>query len=136
MARYLGLGTTLGVDDDDSGTVFTAITLPINATPPPRERELVDATALADTLATYEPGIETHSAYSYTHYYEANETNGNLVTTLFANKTKVLWQITYTSTDIEQFEGFVSNVGPAQIVTNELYKREVTIQRTGAIAYS
>lgn len=136
MARYLGLGTALGVDDDDSGTVFTAITLPINGTPPARERELVDATALADTLATYEAGIETHSQYSYTHYYEPNETNGNLITTLFANKTKVLWNITYASTDIEAFEGFVSNVAPAQFVTNELLKREVTIQRTGAISYS
>lgn len=136
MARFLGLGTTLAVDDDDSGSVFTAITLPINATPPMRERELVDGTALADTLATYEAGIETHSQYEYEHYYEPNETNGNLITTLFANKTKVLWQITYTSADVEAFEGFVSFVGPMQIVTTELYKRRVVIQRTGAISYS
>lgn len=136
MARFLGLGTAFAVDDDDSGTVFTTITLPINGTPPARERELVDGTALSDTLATYEAGIETFSSFSYMHYYEPNETNGNLITTLFGSKAKVLWQITYTSTDIEQFEGFVSHVGPQQIVTNELYKREVTVQRTASIAYS
>lgn len=136
MARFLGLGTLLGVDDDDSGTVFTTITLAINATPPMRKRVLVEATALADTLATYEAGIEDHSEYTFDHYYEANETNGNLMTTLFANKTKVLWNITFTSTDIEAFEGFVSGVEPQQIVTDQLYSRRITIQRTGAISYS
>lgn len=136
MARFLGLGTVLAVDDDDSGTVFTTISLAINATPPARTRVLVPGTALADTLATYEAGIEDFSSYTFDHYYEPNETNGNLMTTLFTNKTKVLWQITYTSADIEQFEGFVSGVEPQQIVTDQLYMRRITIQRTGAIAYS
>lgn len=136
MARYLGLGTTIAVDDDDSGSGFTTITLAVSATPPARKRVLVEATALADTLATYEPGIEDHSEYTYDHYYEANETNGNLITTLFANKTKVLWNITFTSSDVEAFEGFVSGVEPQQIVTDQLYMRRITIQRTGAISYS
>lgn len=136
MAKYIGLGTAFAVDDDDSGSVFTTIALVINATPPPRTRVLIDGTALSDTLQTYEAGIEAHSAYSFTHYYEPNETNGNLMTTLFANKTKVLFQITYTSTDVEQFEGFVSGIEPQQIVHDQLYTRLVTIQRTGAIAYS
>lgn len=136
MARFLGLGTAFAVDDDDSGTVFTTITLVVNSTPPARERELVDGTALSDTLASYEAGIETFSSFTFMHYYEPNGTNDALMNTLFAAKTKVLFQITYTSTDVEQFEGFVSHVGPSQIVTNELYKREITVQRTGAIAYS
>lgn len=136
MARYLGLGTTLGVDDDDSGSTFTTISLAINATPPPRTRVLVPAAALADTLNTYEGGIEDYSAYSFDHYYEPNETNGNLMTTLFASKNKVLWQITYTSTDVEAFEGWVSGVEPQQVTADGLYTRRVTIQRTGAISYT
>ena len=136
MARYLGLGTTAAVDDDDSGSVFTTISLIINATPPPRTRVLVDGTALADTLATYEMGIEAHSEYTFDHFYEPNETNGNLMTTLFGSKAQVLFQITYTSSDVEQFDGQVSGVEPAQIVTTELYKRRITIQRKAAIAYS
>lgn len=136
MARFLGLGTVAGVDDDDSGTVFTTISLIVTATPPARRRERVPATALADTLATTEPGIELESEYSFETYYEPNGTNDNLITTLFGAKTKVLWNITFSSTDVEAFEGYVADVEPLPIVTNELLKRRVTIARTGAIAYS
>lgn len=136
MARWLGLGSAFGVDDDDSGGTFTAVSLVVSATPPFRKRVLVEATALGDTLATYEAGIEDHSEYTFDHYYEPNETNGNLFTTLFANKTKVLFNITYTSSDIEAFEGFVSAVEPQQIVKDQLLMRRITIQRTGAISYT
>jgi hypothetical protein len=136
MARYIGLGTAFGVDDDDSGGTFTTISLVVSATPPARRRVLIDGTALSDTLRSYEAGIEDFSEYVYDHYYEPNETNGNLMTTLFANKTKVLFNITYTSSDIEAFEGFVSAVEPQQIVHDQLYMRRVTIQRTGAISYT
>lgn len=136
MAKYIGIGTAFGVDDDDSGTVFTTITLVVTATPPARKRVRIPGIALSDTLATYEPGIEDFSEYTYDHYYEPNETNGNLMTTLFANKTKCLFNITYTSTDVESFEGFVSDVEPQQIVHDQLYMRRVTIQRTGAISYT
>lgn len=136
MARTLGLGTVIAVDDDDSGSVFTTISLAVTATPPGRRRERIPATALADTFATTEPGIELESEYSFEHYYEPNETNGNLITTLFANKTKVLWQITYASSDVEAFEGWVSDIEVMPIVTNELLKRRVTIQRSGSISYT
>jgi hypothetical protein len=136
MARTLGLGTVLAVDDDDSGTVFTTISLAVSATPPPRRRVRIPGTALADTLATEEAGIEDVSDYVFTHYYEPNETNGNLMTTLFAAKTKVLWQITYASADIEAFEGIVMAIEPQQIVTDQLLTRQITIHRTGAISYT
>jgi hypothetical protein len=136
MARTLGLGTVLAVDDDDSGTVFTTISLAVSATPPPRRRVRIPGTALADTLATEEAGIEDVSDYVFTHYYEPNETNGNLMTTLFAAKTKVLWQITYASSDIEAFEGLVMAIEPQQIVTDQLLTRQITIHRTGAISYT
>jgi hypothetical protein len=136
MARTLGLGTVLAVDDDDSGTVFTTINLAVSATPPPRRRVRIPGTALADTLATEEAGIEDVSDYVFTHYYEPNETNGNLMTTLFAAKTKVLWQITYASSDVEAFEGLVMAIEPQQIVTDQLLTRQITIHRTGAISYT
>lgn len=136
MARTLGLGTAFGVDDDDSGTVFTTINLVVNATPPPRRRVRVPGTALSDTLATEGAGIEDTSDYTFTHFYEPNETNGNLFTTLFAAKTAVLFNITYASADIEAFEGIVMEVGPQQIVSDQYLTRQITIHRTGAISYT
>ena len=136
MARTLGLGTVLAVDDDDSGSTFTTITLIVSATPPPRRRVRIPGTALSDTLATESAGIEDVSDYTFTHYYEPNETNGNLMTTLFGSKTPVLWQITYASSDVEQFEGIVMAVEPQQVVSDQLLTRQITIHRTGAITYT
>lgn len=136
MARWIGLGTAFGIDDDDSGTTFTTIVLVTTATPPARKRVRVPSIALSDTLATYEAGIEDFSEYIFDHFYEPNETNGNLFTTLFAAKTKVLFNITYTSSDIEAFEGWISDVEPQAIVHDQLLTRRVTIQRTGAISYT
>jgi hypothetical protein len=136
MARYLGLGTVLAVDDDDSGATFTTISLAVSATPPPRTRVRVDGTALADTLATDEMGIEDKSDYTFDHFYEPNETNGNLMTTLFAAKSQVLWQITYASADVEAFDGQIVAIEPQQIVKDQLLMRRVTIHRKGAISYT
>lgn len=136
MARTLGLGTAFAVDDDDSGATFTTISLVVSATPPPRRRVRIPGTALSDTLATEEMGIEDVSDYVFTHFYEPNETNGNLFTTLFGSKAQVIFVITYASTDVEQFEGVVSAVEPQQIVSDQLLTRQVTIHRKGAISYS
>jgi len=139
--KVLGLGTLVKVDDDDSGSTFTTITLVLNCTPPGRKRERIDGTSLSDTLATYEGGIETHSEFTFTQFWEAEDTNHAIMDTLFAlgsaTTGKVLWTVTYSNTassgTVDQFEGWVSDLDPQTITVNGINQRNVTIQRTGAI---
>lgn len=133
-SRYIGLGTVFNVDEDDSGSTFTAITLVITGTPPPRTRELIDGTALSDTLATYEAGIEQHSQYVFTQFWEPEDTVHASLDTLFGAKTQVIFTINYTTGNTtDSFEGFVSGLEPQPIVHNGIYQRQVTIQRKTAI---
>jgi hypothetical protein len=132
-SRYIGLGTIMSVDEDDSGATFTAITLCIKGTPPPRTRELIDGTALSDTLATYEMGIEQHSAFTFTQFWEPEDTMHASLDTLFGAKTQVIFTITYTTTStVDSFEGIVSHLEPEEFTHNSIYQRKVTVQRKTA----
>jgi len=136
MARVLGLGTLNKVDDDDSGTVFTTLSLMLDITPPPRKRVRVDNTALEDTLSTDSAGIEDKSDYEFTHYYDPGATNDTIVGTLFASKTAVLWQVTYADAGTETFEGIVMEIIPQPIKHNENLMRKVVVHRTGSITFA
>lgn len=136
MARTLGLGSVVKVDDDDSGSGFTSVTLSVSAKPIGRERALIDGTTLGDTLATYSYGIEMHSEMTVTVYSEPNDTQHAMVRTLFGAKTQVLWNITYSSADVEQFDGVVSKIEPAEVQIDGLIGETWTIQRMAAVAYS
>lgn len=129
----LGLGTLVKVDEDDTGSTFTTCTLITTCTPPARERELVDATALADTLSTYSAGIEKHSEFTFDQYWEPGDTQHESIDILFGAKTKVLWNVVYVDGTTDSFEGFVSKMAPNAIKMNEHLQRAVAIQRTGAI---
>lgn len=136
MARVLGLGTLNAVDDNDSGSVFTSLTLMVGVTPPPRKRVRVDNTALEDTLSTDSMGIEDKSDYEFEHYYDPGATNDTIVVTLFAAKTAVLWQVTYADAGTETFEGIVAEIIPQPIKHNENLMRKVVVHRTGAITHA
>jgi hypothetical protein len=136
--KLLGLGTVLKVDENDDATGHTTVTLVMNITPPARERELIDGTSLSDTLATYEAGIEQHSEFTFTQFWEPGDSQHESIDTLFGSKTAVEWQIVYTNgtPETDEFEGFVSRLGPQTIEVNNLVMREVTVQRKTAIARS
>jgi hypothetical protein len=136
MARVLGLGTLNKVDDDDSGSTYTTLSLMVDITPPPRKRVRVDNTALEDTLSTDAAGIEDKSDYEFSHYYDPGATNDTIVATLFAAKTAVLWQITYADSGTETFEGIVMEIIPQPIKHNENLMRKVVVHRTGAITFA
>lgn len=136
MARVLGLGTLNKVDDDDSGTVYTTLSLMVDITPPPRKRVRVEDTALEDTLATDSMGIEDKSDYEFTHYYDPGATNDTIVKTLFDAKTQVLWQITYADAGTETFEGIVAEIIPQPIKHNENLMRKVVVHRRGATTFA
>ena len=133
--KLLGLGTVIKVDENGDGDAHTTVTLVVNATPPARERELIDGTALADSLATYEAGIEMHSEFTFTQFWEPGDTQHESIDTLFGNKNVVQWQILYTSTPAKThtFTGFVSRLAPNTIEVNGLLMREATVQRKSAI---
>lgn len=136
MARVLGLGTLNKVDDDDSGSGYTTLSLMVDITPPPRKRVRVDDTALEDTLATDSMGIEDKSDYEFTHYYDPGATNDTIVTTLFGTKDQVLWQVTYSDTGTETFEGVVAEVIPQPIKHNEHLMRKVVVHRKTASTFA
>jgi hypothetical protein len=136
MARVLGLGTLNKVDDDDSGSGYTTLSLMTSITPPPRRRVRVPGTALEDTLATEGAGIEDVSDYEFTHWYDPGATNDTIVATLFAAKTAVLWQITYADAGTETFEGIVMAIEPQPVVSDQYLSRKVVVHRTGAITFA
>lgn len=136
MARVLGLGTLNAVDDNDSGSVYTTLSLMVDITPPPRRRHRVDNMALEDTLDTDAMGAEQKSDYEFTHFYDPGATNDTIVKTLFDAKTAVLWQITYADAGTETFEGVVAEIIPQPIKHNENLMRKVVVHRTGAITFA
>lgn len=131
--KYLGLGTVFKVDENDDGNSHTTITLAMDGTPPARKRVRIDGTALADTLSTYELGMEDFSEFSFTQFWDPVDTQHASLDTLFASKAVVEWQISYTSGDLAEFEGYVSELAPETIVKDKLLGRKVTVQRKSDI---
>lgn len=136
MARTLGLGTVLNMDDDDSGSTFTTITLVVTATPPPRRRVRVSGVALSDTLATDDMGVEDVSDYVFTVFREPNDTQSAMFNTLFGAKTQIKWNIVYASTDNEQFEGIVAAIEPGAIAHDQFLTETITVHRKTASTWS
>lgn len=138
-SKLLGLGTVVSVDENDGGSGFTTCTLVLSCTPPNRKRARIDGTSLSDTLATYEGGIEEHSEFSFTQFWEPEDTQHASLDTLFASASltagKVLWNIVYVASPgtTDSFEGWISDLEPQTITASGLVQRNVTIQRTSAI---
>lgn len=132
-SKYLGLGSVFSVDENDSGSVFTAITLCVDGTPPARKRVRIDGTVLSETLSTYELGMEDFSEFTFTQLWDPLDTVHASIDTLFGAKTVVIWTITYTSTEVDSFEGYVSAMEPQTLTKDGLNSRKVTVQRKTAI---
>lgn len=126
--KLLGLGTVVKATD-------TAVTLLTNITPPPRSRALIDGTALEDDLATNELGIEEHSEFTFTQFWEPGDTQHETIDADFDSKATKTYKIEYTNSPqvTDSFSGKVSRIAPQPIEINGLVQREVTIQRLTAI---
>jgi len=137
QAKQLALGSLVKVDHD-ADTVYTTVGLTRTITPPGRSRVNVDGTVLADTLKTNEPGVEDFSEFSFMQLWHPNDTNHELIDTLFGAKTKVNWQVLYGATPVstDQFAGYVSQLGNEALEIDGVISRVVTVQRTGAITRS
>jgi hypothetical protein len=130
--KWLGNGTLVKVDEDDSGSTFTTCTLVVDCTPPARKRVRIDGTVLADTLSTYELGMEDFSEFGFNHLWDPLDTQHVSFDTLFGSKTVVIWTITYTSSEVDSFEGYVSALEPQTLTKDGLNSRKVTVQRKTA----
>lgn len=134
--RYLGLGTILAVEREDSEASDgngNRITLVVSGTPPARERELIDQTVLADELATNLLGIEMHSELSFTQYWVPGDEDHEYIDEIFDGKDIVEWEIRYTNGVVDTFDGAVSRIAPETIERGNTYTREVVVQRMSAI---
>lgn len=136
MARTLGLATVFKMDDDDSGSVFTTLTLVTTATPPKRKRIRVSGVALSDTLESDDMGIEAKDDVKLTIMYEPHDAQHVIFDTLFGAKTQIIWNITYASTDIETFEGILSDIEPGSISHDQYLTMDVTIHRKTASSWT
>ena len=135
-APTLGLGTVIGVDDNDSGSVFTSIQLTVSAQAPPRSWVRIDATTLGASLAIDKLGIEDKSDATFTVYEEPNDTQHAMLRTLAATKNPVLWNIPYASGDVETFDALLVSIVPAEIQIAGLIGATYTLHRVAAIAYT
>lgn len=133
-SKYIGLGCSVQVDPAGS-TSYVTIDQVLNFTPPTRERELVDLTALDDTLQTYAMGIEKHSTFEFEFIWDPDDTDHGALYTLLGSKAEAQWKITYTDGTPATwvFKGPVSSITVGQVEHNKLLTRKVTVQRTTAI---
>lgn len=136
MARVHGLGTILKVDDDDSGSVFTTISLLLGFEAPKRIRERVENTALEDTLATEAAGIEIAGDVVFEFFRDPGATQDLIFNTLFTNKTQVLWQCLYSDNGTETFEGIVMGIEPLGVMRNGFLREKITIARQTAKVFA
>jgi hypothetical protein len=137
-SKQVGLASVIKVDEDDSGSVFTTVSLIADFTPPSKTRVEVEATALEDTLQTNELGIEGVSYFDLTLFWHVGDTNHEIFDTLFTSKTAVLWQwlSPHSTVKTSQFEGKVVSLDNQTVQHNTTFLRKARIMRTGAITVS
>lgn len=127
-SKVLGLGTTLSVDVTGS-TSFASVDNVITVTPPGRDREKVESTALADTLESTKEGIEKEAKMEFTMFLDPDDTVHTGVYTLFGSKVSANWKITMTDAtpSTRTFLGTVTNIEDETIEKAKCVIRKVTV---------
>lgn len=136
--KVLGYNSIVKVDDDDSGSTFTTLTGTTAITPPDKEWFKVDGSTLDDAFEVLGPGTQKATDLEFMQVWRVKSTNHEIIDTLFANKTDVLWQVIYPqeTTVTDQFSGWVSKVSAAVKGPNEYWTRTITVTTTSAITRS
>jgi hypothetical protein len=122
--RQIGLGTVVDFDEN-------SVTLMVDVTPPARTRTTVDQTAIDEELATYAPGIEEHSEFSFTQFWHPTDAAHAALDALFDSKEEVDFIIKYPfALEVtDTFTGVVSALEPETITRDGVITRKVTVQR-------
>jgi hypothetical protein len=132
--KVLGFGTLVKVDHD-LNTVFTTVGNLKEVTPPPRERNTADGTALEDTIEQLDPGTHKANEFTFMQIWKVKNTNHEIIDTLYNSGAKVPWQVVYPQDTpvTDQFTGWVKKIAPTVKGPNEYWTREITVQQTTVI---
>lgn len=134
--RYTGKGALVKVNHSGDGTTMVAVGLCTNATPPPQEKATIDCTAMEDTVAVAEQGIEQLSEFSFEQAHDPADTCDDAIDTLYGNGNSVKWQLITkagSKTWTKDFLGRVIAIVPGAVDGNSMQKRTVKVIRNGAI---
>ena len=133
--KTIGKGTLVKLDPVNGGVTFVAVGCIRETTPPGRERNTAEGTCITDDLEIELPGNEAVSEFTFMQFWAPGETNDEIIDTLFGSKVSGEWQVTYplATPVVDVFSGFVKEIGPEQIVSNEVLSRSVTVSRDSAI---
>lgn len=134
--RYIGKGALVKVNANGDTTTFLTVGLCTSVTPPPQEKATIDCTAMEDTLAVAEQGIEQLSEFSFESLHDPADTSDDAVDTLYGSSASVMWQLlTMSGTTVwtKSFLGRVFAIVPTTIDGNGVQKRTVKVIRNGAI---
>ena len=139
--RYTGKGALVKVNSSGDGTTMLTVGLCTSATPPAREKSLIDLTAMEDTVAVAASGIEQLSEFSFTSLHDPSDTTDDALDALYASGASVKWQLIIatltavgvTSTWTKDFTGVLFAITPATVEGGTGTPRTCKVSRTGAI---
>ena len=117
----------------------TKITFVRSITPPTFSREDVNATDLDDTVQYNIPSDpEDPGEVTIEMYWTSGDTNDELLDTDFGARTIGSWKIVFASpiTRTATFSAWVKQLSPAQIESNSVISRTITLRLTSAITWT
>lgn len=133
--RFIGKGALVAVDPA-GGTTWQTVGLSTSVTPPPQEKATIDCTAMEDTAAVAEVGIEQLSEFTFESLHDPADSVDDAVDTLYGNGNNANWKLTTLSgahAFTKIFTGRVFAIVPTTIEGNSVQKRTIKVIRTGAI---
>lgn len=139
--RFTGKGALVKVNSTGDGTTMLTVGLSTSATPPSQERNLIDLTAMEDTIAVAATGIEQLSEFTFTSLHDPTDTTDDALDALYASGASVIWQLVIatvtavgtTKTWTKAFTGKLFAITPAAVEGNTGTPRTCKVTRDGAI---
>lgn len=139
--RFIAKGALVKVNASGDGTTMLTVGLCTSATPPAQERALIDLTAMEDTVAVADTGIEQLSEFAFTQLHDPADSTDDALDTLYGSGDSVKWQLVYatktavatTKTWTKDFTGRLFAIVPEGVDGNTGTKRLCKVTRTGAI---
>lgn len=134
--RYIGKGALVKVNSNGDGNTYITAGLCTNITPPAQEKATINCTAMEDTVAVAEQGIEELSEFAFEQGHDPADTTDDAIDTLYGNGNSVNWKLETkagSKTFTKLFAGRVFAIVPGAIDANGWQKRTVKVIRNGAI---
>lgn len=134
--RTVGRGAKVSVSVLND-TTYIDVGAVTNVTPPPQEKAVIDKTAMEDTVAVGDAGIEQLSEFVFESFHDPSDATDDAIDALYGSNADAGWRIDakYSSTQVwrKAFTGIVTKIVPTGYDGNGRLTRNVTVVRTGAI---